>query len=240
MSWRGRVRAVVGWLVCIGLVLAIWPATFGGWLSLTIVSGTSMQPTHFTGDMVIGWRTSDYQPGDVVVYTIPEGEQGEGYQIIHRLQSVDPDGAWTVRGDNRSAADPWHPTSRDILGEEVFAIPGAGNGLKFLPIVLALVAGVCVTIGLWPRKRRLHRRSPDDSLSDAPDDSEPRGGAVARMLAAVGPTVVAAAVVAAVFVAHSVILGNAAGLGGILSTGLEAWVLTDVAPPGADHMIEPP
>src|SRR5690606_14311534 len=103
MIARRRVASFAGWLACVVLVLAIWPATYGGWLSLTIVSGTSMQPTYYTGDMVIGWRTSDYQPDDIVVYTIPEGQVGEGYQIIHRLRSVDADGSWTVRGDNRSA-----------------------------------------------------------------------------------------------------------------------------------------
>jgi signal peptidase len=151
---RRRVASVARWLSCVIIVLAIWPASFGGWLSLTIVSGTSMQPTYHTGDMVIGWRTSDYQPDDIVVYTIPAGEVGEGYQIIHRLRSANSDGRWNVRGDNRSAVDPWHPRDRDIVGEAVIVIPGAGNGLKFLPVVLALVAGALVTAGFWPRRQR--------------------------------------------------------------------------------------
>jgi len=240
---RERLRALVGWAGCIAVVLAIWPATLGGWLSLTIVSGTSMQPTHYTGDMVIGWRTSDYQPGDIVVYTIPEGQQGEGYQIIHRLRSVDADGAWTVRGDNRSAPDPWHPTGRDILGEEIFAIDGAGNGLKFLPIVLALVAGVFVTIGLWPRKRRLHRRSPGEELpptaaeSEAPDDIAAPRRTPGRLVSAIGPSLLAALVIAAVLLAHSVMLANASGLGGLDSLGIGAWQLD--APPSTAETAEP-
>jgi signal peptidase len=224
---RRRIVAVVRWLACIVAVLTIWPATFGGWLSLTIVSGTSMQPTYHTGDMVVGWRTSNYRPGDIVVYTIPSGEVGEGYQIIHRLRSVDPDGAWTVRGDNRSAADPWHPRARDIVGEAVFVVPGAGNGLKFLPVVLALLAGVFVAVGLWPRRQRRHRLSTEAEEDIATAKDERLRIRAGRWIIAGMPAVLAAAAIAIVLVSHTILLGNAAGLGGIRVPGISSWVSDD-------------
>ena len=48
----------------------LWPTSLGGCTTLTIVSGHSMEPTYYTGDLVVS-RCGDYQVGDIVVYNPP-------------------------------------------------------------------------------------------------------------------------------------------------------------------------
>jgi hypothetical protein len=50
-----------------------------------------------------------------------------------------------MKGDNRTAADLWHPTNRDVIGAKALRIPNAWFVLRFLhaPLFLALLAA-CV------------------------------------------------------------------------------------------------
>ena len=48
-----------------------------------------------------------------------------------------------MQGDNRTAADLWHPTNHDVVGAEQLRIPNAWFVLRVfhMPVLLALFAG---------------------------------------------------------------------------------------------------
>src|SRR5690606_24902962 len=97
------------------------------------------------------------------------------------LVSVDDEGRWTTRGDNRAADDPWLPTDHDIVGESILLLPQLGSSIGWAPIGLAVLAGVIVTGALWPR--RTGDDEPDVETDDAsahPHDS--RGAPIVGML----------------------------------------------------------
>lgn len=146
-----------------GLVYFFWPTTLGGCSTLTIVSGQSMEPTYYTGDLV--WaRCGEPQVGDVVVY---EPEDTDGARVIHRIIGGDP-GAWIIQGDNNSFIDPWEPDDSQVVGIARLDIPNLGSVVytlanPYIWISLFLLAGA---IYLWPR--------PDDAeASQVAPEPEP-------------------------------------------------------------------
>jgi signal peptidase len=247
-----RIASLIGWVLCIAVLILIWPTRFGGWTSLTVVSGESMVPTYFTGDLVGSWKSGDYEPGDIVVYRVPQGEEGAGHQVIHRLLSVDAEGRWSVQGDNKPSPDPWHPTAADIVGEAVFVFPGLGSMLNWVPLLLALGAGVLVTAGLWPRRSDGDGDGDDDDDDGRDDDGHGDGGggrlrraakhrapgeieaaepreeaARARILQGAGTTLTIAVV--AILASSAAAFdrpASAAGFGGITAETAGEWVLT--------------
>ena len=62
---------VVGWF--------LWPTSLGGCTTLTIVSGHSMEPTYYTGDLVVS-RCGDVGVGDVITYRPPDID---GVRVYH-------------------------------------------------------------------------------------------------------------------------------------------------------------
>lgn len=134
-------------LPLVGLVLLlIWfscfhPANLGGKTSYIIVSGNSMEPTFYTGDLVILHKADDYRAGEVVAYRV--GSQN----VIHRIVGQ-TDGKYTLRGDNKDSVDPWTPTYEEILGKEWLHIPKAGKILQYLrsPFGLAIVGFIGIFI----------------------------------------------------------------------------------------------
>ncbi len=110
-------------LVC-ALLLGwfLWPSSLGGCTTLTIVSGHSMEPTFYTGDLVLS-RCGEYGVGDVVVYSPPD--VGDA-RIIHRIIDGDAESGWVIQGDNNDFVDPWQPTDERILGKSVLHLPKVG------------------------------------------------------------------------------------------------------------------
>lgn len=149
--------SLLGWLAVAAVVAALWPARWGGFSSLTVVSGSSMEPTLRSGDLVIGWRTGDYDAGDVVVFRVPDGEPGEGHQVVHRVVA-DDGGAFTTKGDNKRIEDPWRPAEPDVVGRAMFVVPNGARLLRAIPMALAVLAGALVTVALWPSRAPLEGR----------------------------------------------------------------------------------
>lgn len=129
------------------------PQSLGGRADWVLVSGTSMLPRLHTGDLVLVEHQSRYHVGDVVAYRVPKGEVGAGYTVIHRIVGGNGKTGWKMKGDNRTAADLWHPTDANIIGAKLLRIPDAWLALRFLhtPLFLGLLAGCgvffWVTIG---------------------------------------------------------------------------------------------
>jgi signal peptidase len=133
-------------VLCGLLGAGLWfglPQTLGGRADWVLVSGTSMLPRLHTGDLVLVERRSSYHVGEVVAYRIHHGEIGAGHVVIHRIIGGNGPTGWTMKGDNRTAPDLWHPTNRDVLGARTLRIPDAWFVLRVfhMPVLLALFAG---------------------------------------------------------------------------------------------------
>lgn len=137
-------------IAALGLVLVAWvlvlrPASLGGPASYVVIRGSSMLPDLATGDLVILRSAERYDVGDVVAYQVPDGDIGEGRIVIHRIVGGNAD-AFSLRGDNNPAPDPWTPSVSDVVGEAWLTIPGAGRLLAALhqPVLLAALAAAIV------------------------------------------------------------------------------------------------
>jgi signal peptidase len=158
-------------LVIVGGIL-LWPTTLGGQTALIIVTGRSMEPTYYDGDLVVA-RTETPKIGDVVVYR-PKGYQGA--QVVHRIVGGTPD-SWVIQGDNNSWVDPFDVTSHDIVGVVKLHIPNVGVIGKVLisPITWAFILLAAVALVIWPD-------------SGKGDDDDEDAGDLERSAPAVGAT----------------------------------------------------
>jgi signal peptidase len=167
-----RLRSALGWAGTAGIVAVLvwfgWPSTLGGCTTLTIVSGRSMEPTYYTGDLVVS-RCGIPRVGDVVVYTPPDLERG---RIIHRVVAGDAEGGWVIQGDNNDFLDPWRPHAADVLGIARVHVPGLGRVASILLDPWAWLSLVVVAGGvlLWPNPADREAPVPADALDPADDD----------------------------------------------------------------------
>jgi len=120
------------------------PASLGGPASYVIVSGISMEPTLFTGDLVITRRQDTYQVGDIVAFRVDDG------LVIHRIVGGTPESGYVLRGDNRDTNDQWRPTPQEIAGRMWLRVPGMGRWVQRLrePASFAALVAVLSLISL--------------------------------------------------------------------------------------------
>lgn len=152
-GWLTRIfrpSTFMQWMLVICLALFFWPATYGGRFGMVIVAGTSMEPTYELGDAVITWR-EPVEIGDVALYRIPEGVEGEGNPVIHRVVGGDGNG-WVTQGDNMILPDAWNPSDLDVLGVPKLKIPLGGRFLALMRSwwFIAILGGLAVGLLLWP------------------------------------------------------------------------------------------
>ncbi|NTV38740.1 MAG: signal peptidase I, partial [Demequinaceae bacterium] len=133
-----------------------------GSTSMVIVSGRSMEPTYFSGDLVIA-RKMDPTVGDVIVYA-PEGFGGS--QIVHRIIGGNAVDGWVMQGDNNPRTDPFTPKASEIRGVVLvhYANFGRVTVLLLNPLVWALVLLAAVVLLVW--------WSGDTCEDDPKDDDE--------------------------------------------------------------------
>jgi signal peptidase len=171
---RRVLRAVPTVLLYAAALVAVWflwPSSLGGCTTLTIVSGHSMEPTYYTGDVVVA-RCGQPQVGDVVVYQ--PAEMG-GARIIHRIIGGDGATGWTMQGDNNGFVDPFTPTEDEVVGVATLHLPKVGLAASALtnPWIWASLIVIALGILLWPsaveEPERLDRPVASDE-PDAPDE----------------------------------------------------------------------
>ena len=143
----GAATSIVWILGALGVGWVLWPSSLGGCTTLTIVSGHSMEPTYYTGDLVVS-RCGPVEIGDVIVYNPPDVG---GARVIHRIIDGDASG-WIVQGDNNDFLDPWTPTGDDILGSAVLHLPQVGKFAAILvsPLTWISLLIVALAIVVWP------------------------------------------------------------------------------------------
>jgi len=168
-SHAGDVLFLVAALV-VGYFL--WPTSLGGCTTLTIVSGHSMEPTYYTGDLVVS-RCGDYQVGDIVVYNPPNVGTA---RVIHRIIGGDGATGWVMEGDNNDFIDPWEPTDDRVLGKAVLHLPKVGlvGSVLVSPITWVSLLLLAAALVIWPAKpEQPDDEEPADSADAPADDSAP-------------------------------------------------------------------
>ena len=142
---------MTGVLSIASVALALLLVVPGSPIRMVIVSGTSMEPWLHTGDLVVTLRRGDYTVGDAVVYTAEIDGRVAG-NVVHRIIAINPDGTFVLQGDNKDYRDPWNVPQDWVNGEVVIMIPKAYYVLSIWrhPIFLATMAGLFLTMALWP------------------------------------------------------------------------------------------
>lgn len=173
---RRVLRAVPTVLLYAAALVAVWflwPSSLGGCTTLTIVSGHSMEPTYYTGDVVVA-RCGQPQVGDVVVYQ--PAEMG-GARIIHRIIGGDGATGWTMQGDNNGFVDPFTPTEDEVVGVAALHLPKVGLAASALtnPWIWASLIVIALGILLWPSAVEEPERLDGPVASDEPDAPDEPG-----------------------------------------------------------------
>ena len=143
--------------LAITLVVAGWPAAWGGATSYVVVWGESMDPAYRPGDLVVTRAADRYEVGDVITFRTGYGE------VIHRVVGGDARDGFRTQGDNVDRVDPYRPRPADVRGRAVLHVPAVGAwGLALaaqVPGTLLLVA-VAAVAGLGWRRRHHQRQRP--------------------------------------------------------------------------------
>lgn len=146
----GIVASVVLYTLAGVAAFLLWPTSLGGCTTLTIVSGHSMEPTYYTGDLVVA-RCATASVGDVIVY---QPKELGGARIIHRVTGGDATTGWVMQGDNNKAADPFNPAGSEVLGVAKLYLPKVGLVARGLTSPFVWGSFILIAIGLfiWPRQ----------------------------------------------------------------------------------------
>ena len=149
---RKRLGAI---LLVASLVAAWWmtlaPRAVGGHASYVVVSGTSMQPTYHTDDLVVVRARSAYHVGEIVAFSV------DGGHVIHRILAGSAKAGWQTKGINKNTPDLWVIPNDHILGAAWFSVPHGGRDLRWVgtPLGRAALAGVlALLVALVPGRHR--------------------------------------------------------------------------------------
>lgn len=151
-EWTTRRYLSLLGTVLIWIIVAIdawylWPTQLGGDTSIVVVSGSSMEPTFYGGDMVIA-RKTEPSVGDAIVYA---PEDLDGSQIVHRIIGGNADEGWQMQGDNNDFVDPFTPKGAEVKGVVLVHYSNFGRVTVLLlnPMVWAFVLLAAMVLMLW-------------------------------------------------------------------------------------------
>jgi len=167
--WFRVLKSVLAWGLLAVLAFFIWPSSLGGGTTTIVVNGHSMDPTYFTGDIVVA-RSGEPKIGDIVIYST--ADLGEA-KIIHRIVGGDGVTGWDIQGDNNDYVDPFHPANDEILGIAKLHIPSVGAWAAVLSSPLVWGSMLLLALGLiiWPSSKECPEL---DQADDQADDLEGR------------------------------------------------------------------
>ncbi len=164
--------SILGVLIILGTAWLLWPVSLGGRAQFIIVQGTSMEPMYHSGDLLYARKSVNYAPGDVAVYTIPEGDPGSGALVVHRIVSEDAAGRYRFKGDNRESLDDAQPSQSYIVAKPVANLGQLPTRLIILtPFFLSIVFGAAVAWFLWPSKAA-KKPAPEPNTEPEPEKEQ--------------------------------------------------------------------
>lgn len=139
------------WAVVAFCAWFLWPSSLGGATTFVLVSGHSMEPDYFPGDLLVA-RTGEPSIGDAIVYR-PGGQYGDA-KVVHQIVGGDGVSGWEMKGINNDFIDQWRPTNEQVVGLVQVHIPSLGGlGTVLLsPVLWAGVLIVAVGLLVWPER----------------------------------------------------------------------------------------
>lgn len=145
----------------------MWPLNLGGLFGGIVVSGHSMEPAYYPGDIAVVMRTAEVGVGDVAVFRPPVAPNA---RVVHRVVAVDGEHL-ELRGDNNDWSDPFDVVQDDVVGKVILRVPEVGGWLLPLAHPLVWVSLLLVGTGwwLWPRRDRSDGSEGSDRSEEAPE-----------------------------------------------------------------------
>ncbi len=160
----GSVLLVV--LLAVGWWAFLRPSMLGGPLTPVTVTGQSMEPKVYTGDLAVMRDAEAYEKGDVIAFRARAVPGSSSAYVIHRVVAGSANAGYVTRGDNNGWQDPWRPTADTVAGRLWCVVPGAGSAVRWMaqPARLAaLLAGLAASPTMLGGRRdetRQNRRVP--------------------------------------------------------------------------------
>jgi len=159
---RARRRTRRHWFEFLALLglLGIWyvtlaPSSLKGPVTYAVVSGHSMEPSLYTGDLVVVRSQSEYHVGDTVLTSVMGG------LVIHRIVWISKHSVRT-KGINNDVEDTWTLPLSAILGKQEFVFKQVGSYLVQLRTNPLVFGSFAATVGalmlIDPRRRRVSDR----------------------------------------------------------------------------------
>lgn len=141
-------------------VVIVW--TFVGWKPMVVTTG-SMQPAINPGDIVLSAPPEDdvrLDAGTVITFEDPVRP---GALITHRIDTVNPDGSYTTRGDANSSADSHEVTTEELTGVGRLLVPAVGLPRLWMDegrLVIVIGWTVATALAVWGALHRPRRTDP--------------------------------------------------------------------------------
>jgi signal peptidase len=130
-------------------VIVVWAAV--GWKPMVVTTG-SMQPAINPGDIVLSAPPEDDTPLDVGTVITFEDPNRPGELITHRIETVNPDGSYTTRGDANSSADSYEVEPEELTGVGRLLVPAVGLPRVWMDEGRMLILGgwvVASVLAVW-------------------------------------------------------------------------------------------
>lgn len=171
-TWKIIVRRVL--LILCGTVLGVnvylanarslvgnqLPMPFG--VGAAIVLSGSMEPTFYTGDLIVVRECESVAVDDIVVY------QDGGSLVVHRVIALEGDTV-TTQGDANNAPDEPIPLSA-VKGRVLFWIPHGGDVMTAIKSPIGTICLVAAAIALVEIPHRKDKQKDDEDRQKLIDE----------------------------------------------------------------------
>ncbi len=141
--------------------LLLAPVQIGGQALYLVVSGISMEPTLYEGDLLAMRPSAAYRVGDIATYYHPR----TGAAVVHRIVAQTGQ-RFVFQGDNKHREDPYAPEQAEVRGKLWWRLPRVGGYLMQVrqsPLLFTGLGSLVIFFLLAPLvqpQRRAQRKQP--------------------------------------------------------------------------------
>lgn len=176
-------RAVFYIAVILYLAVALGPFAVG--IRPYVVLSASMEPTIMTGSLVyiqkpdakvIFSNLVEYEEpkaGDIVAFN--QGEGKNSITVVHRIQNIDSEGNYTMKGDNNQSDDIATIKKSQLVGRYKWDIPYLGYFTTWLQskkgLIIAVILAAVAFISSFIGDAEEHKTAKPDQQNDEPKAS---------------------------------------------------------------------
>jgi signal peptidase I len=161
-SKRTYLGGFVAAVLAIAVFFLVGPSQLGGPVTYVAVTGTSMEPSMHTGDLVIVRKAPSYEVGDVVAYRNPQLNS----TVIHRIIRKEGD-RYVFQGDNNDFVDTYRAAPEDIVGRRWILMGEAGKIIQLVrsPVGAAVLVMIIAAVAMSGSSKRSRKRKGKSSGS---------------------------------------------------------------------------